>query len=150
MKKISFETTILQTGNNTGICVPDEVVEQLGAGKRLAVNITINGFTYRNTIAVMGGKYMVSVSADVRKKAGVKGGDKITVELELDAQPREVELPADFSTALDAHPAAKKFYESLSFSNKQRYVLPIGQAKTEETRQRRIEKAIADLSAEKK
>jgi len=148
--KQTFDTTILQIGNNTGICVPEEIVERLGAGKKPPVTVTVNNYTYRNTIAVMGGKFMIGVSADIRNKTGIKGGDEVTVELELDNEPREVILPSDFKVALDENLNAKKFFEGLSYSNKQRYVLPIGQAKTEETRQRRIEKAIRNLSDGKK
>jgi len=149
-KRLSFDTTILQLGNNTGICVPDEVVEELGAGKKPPVNVTLNDYTYRNTIAVMGGKFMISVSADIRSKTGIKGGDNIKVTLELDTKPREVEVPADFQRLLDENPKAKQFFDTLSYSNKQRYVLPIGQAKTEETRQKRMEKFIVELSEGKK
>ena len=149
-KKISFATTILQLGNNTGINVPDEVVEKLGAGKKPPVIVTVNDYTYRNTIAVMGGKFMIGVSADIRSKTGIKGGDKVKVTLELDTKPREVDVPADFQQLLNENPKAKQFFETLSYSNKQRYVLPIGQAKTEETKQRRMEKAIIDLSEGKK
>jgi hypothetical protein len=149
-KKLSFETTILQIGNNTGISVPEEIVEQLEAGKKPAVRVTVNKYTYRNTIAVMGGKFMISVSANIRAKAEIKGGDKVTVELELDTEPREVALPTDFKEALDKNSNARRFFNALSYSNKQRYVLPIGEAKTEETRLRRIEKAIGDLNEGKK
>ena len=145
-KKLSFDTTILQIGNNTGICVPDEVVKKLGAGKKPPVHVTVNDFTYRNTIAVMGGNFMIGVSADIRSKTGIKGGDKVKVTLELDTKPREVEVPADFQQLLNENPKAKQLFDSLSYSNKQRYVLPMGQAKTEETRQRRMEKAIIELS----
>ena len=149
-KKLSFDTTILQIGNNTGICVPGEIVEKLGAGKKPPVTVTVNTYTYRNTIAVMGGKFMIGVSADIRSKTGIKGGDAVTVTLKLDHEPREVTLPLDFKEALSKNPDAKKFFEQLSYSNKQRFVLPVGQAKTEETRQRRIEKAIQDSSEGKK
>jgi hypothetical protein len=148
--KVSFNTTILQLGNNTGINVPDEVVEKLGAGKKPPVIVTVNDFTYRNTIAVMGGKFMIGVSADIRSKTGIKGGDKVKVTLELDTKPREVDVPADFQRLLDKNSKARQFFETLSYSNKQRYVLPLGQAKTEETRQRRMEKAINDLIEGKK
>lgn len=150
MSKISFNTTIHQTGNNTGIIVPEEIVSQLNAGKKPAVNVTVNNYTYRNSIASMGGRFLISVSADIRSKTGIKGGDKVTVTLELDIQPREVVLPADFEKALKANKEAKAFFETLSYSNKQRYVLPIGEAKTEETRQRRIEKAVKELNEGKK
>jgi hypothetical protein len=149
-KKVSFNTTILQLGNNTGINVPDEVVEKLGAGKKPPVIVTVNDYTYRNTIAVMGGKFMIGVSADIRSKTGIKGGDKVKVTLELDTKPREVEVPADFQRLLDKNSKARQFFETLSYSNKQRYVLPLGQARTEETRQRRMEKAINDLIEGKK
>ncbi len=149
-KKLRFTTTILQIGNNTGICVPEDVVEKLGAGKKPPVNVTVNDYTYRNTIAAMGGKFMIGVSADIRSKTGIKGGDEVTVQLELDTQPREVNLPADFKEALEKNINAKNFFEELSYSNKRRYVLPIDDAKTEATRQKRIEKAISDLSEGKK
>lgn len=148
---IKLRTTILQSMKTaTGIKIPDEVVEQLGAGKKPPVKVTINGYTYRSSIASMGGVFMLGVSAVVREAAGVKGGDEVNVELELDDQPREAKVSEDFQKALDKNTGAKKFFESLSFSGKQRYVLPIEQAKTEETRQRRIDKAIADLLQGKK
>lgn len=148
--KHSFRTTILQTGNNTGICVPEEIVENFGAGKRLPVIVKINDYTYPNTIAVMSGKYMISVSADIRSKAGIQGGDKVNVELQLDTKPREVTLPADFKKALAQNRTAKVFYESLAVSYKKKYVSLIEDAKTSETRTRRIEKAVKDLSEQKK
>jgi hypothetical protein len=151
MGKIKLDTLLLQTGKTTtGIQVPDDVVEKLNAGKKPPVSVTINGYTYRSSIAVMGGVFMLGVSADVREHAKVNGGDEITVYLELDTKPREVELPDDFKAALDGNKKAKAFFESVSYSVKQRYILPVGQAKTEETRQRRIEKAISDLSLGKK
>ncbi|HTE23181.1 YdeI/OmpD-associated family protein [Flavitalea sp.] len=148
--KVKFNTIILQEGNNTGIEVPGAVVEKLGAGKRPAVNVSLNGFNYRSTIAVMGGKFLIPLSAERRNLANVKGGDKMDISLELDTEPREVDLPEDFTKALNKDKKALKFFEGLSYSAKQRYVLPIGQAKTEETRQRRIEKALSDLNAGKK
>ncbi len=150
LKKQTFVTIILQMGNNTGICVPDEIVQELGAGKKPAVSVTVNDYTYRNTIAVMGGKFMISVSSDIRRMTGLKGGDKVKVTLELDTKPREVDIPADFQKLLEENPKARDFFETLSYSNKQRYILPICQAKTDDTRQRRIEKAVKDLGEGKK
>ena len=138
-----FRTTILQGGKTaTGIQIPDEVVEALGSGKRPAVRVTINGFTYRSTVAVMGGVYMVGVSAENRAGAGVAGGDEVDVELELDTAPREVTVPADFAAALDAEPNARRTFDSLSYSNKSWHVLQVAGAKTDETRQRRIAKSV--------
>ena len=150
---MKFHTTLFQADdmNATGIVIPPEVVESLGAGKRPAVTVTLNGqYTYRNTVAVMGGQYMVGVSAAHRAAAGIKGGDEIDVELQLDTAPRVVEVPADFQAALDADPEARHFFDSLAYSHKSRHVLVINDAKTPETRQRRIEKAIAMLREGKK
>ncbi len=148
--EVEFNTVLLQIGNNTGICVPDELVEKLGGGKRPKVKVTMNDFTYRSSIASMAGKFMIGVSSEIRKKTGVKGGDKLKVVLKLDDEPREVTLPAEFESALDQNKKAKAFFDQLSFSNKQRFVLPITQTKSPETMQRRIQKAIEDLANGKK
>jgi hypothetical protein len=143
---VRFRTTIKQSGKTaTGIEIPEKIVEALESGKRPAVNVTINGYTYRSTVAVMGGVYMVGVSAEHRAGAGVAGGDKVDVDIELDTAPREVSVPADFAVALDAAPKARKAFEGLSYSNKSWHVLQVTGAKTDETRQRRIEKSIAML-----
>ena len=143
-----FRTTILQGGKTaTGIEVPEEVVMALGSGKRAKVLVTINGYTYRNSVAPLGGTYMVGVSADVRQAAGVAGGDVVDVDIELDTAPRVVTVPDDFATALDAAPDARRTFESLSYSNKSWHVGQIEGAKTDETRQRRIAKSIDALGA---
>jgi hypothetical protein len=141
-----FRTTILQSGKTaTGIQVPAEVVEALGSGKRPAVKVTINGYTYRSTVAVMGGAYMVGVNAEHRAAAGVAGGDEVDVEMELDTAPREVTVPADLAAALEAEPDARRTFDGLSYSNKSWHVLQVAGAKTDETRQRRIAKSVAVL-----
>jgi len=141
-----FRTKILQAGKTaTGIRVPDEIVEGMGAGKRPPVRVTINGFTYRSTIAVMGGDYMVGVNADNRAGAGVAGGDTVDVDIELDTAPREVTVPPDLAAALAAEPAAQRTFDGLSNSNKGWHVQSVEGAKTDETRQRRIAKSIEAL-----
>jgi len=143
-----FRTTILQSGKTAaGIRIPDEIVEALGSGRRPPVRVTINGFTYRSTVAVMGGTYMVGVSAENRAGAGVGGGDEVDVDIELDTAPREVAVPADFAAALDAEPAARRTFDGLSNSNKSWHTYQITTAKTDETRQRRIAKSIDALKA---
>ena len=144
---MKFRTTILKAAgkNATGIHVPDRVVEALGAGKRPKVAVTLNGHTYRNTIAVMDGRFMVGVSSDVRAAAGVKGGDELEVEIVLDTAPRVLDIPPDLQAAMDATPAARAAFEKLSYSNKRRHVEPILAAKAPETRARRIEKSVAEL-----
>jgi hypothetical protein len=141
-----FRTTILQNDKTaTGIKVPEEVVSALGKGKRPPVRVTINGFTYRSTVAVMGGDYMIGVNADNRAGANVKGGDEVDVDLELDTEPREVTVPPDFAAALDAEPVARRTFDALSYSNKSWHTLAIDGAKSAETRARRIAKSIEAL-----
>jgi hypothetical protein len=141
-----FRTTIVQSGKNaTGIQVPDEVVEALGSGKRPAVTVTVNGYSYRSTVASMGGVFMVSLSAEHRAGAGVAGGDEVEVDLELDSAPREVTVPPELVAALDAEPAARATFDGLSYSNKSWHVLQVTGAKTEETRQRRIARSVEAL-----
>ena len=143
-----FRTTIDLNGTTaTGMRIPPEIVEALGSGKRPPVRVTINGYTYRSTVAVMGGESLIGVSAANRAGAGVAAGDEVDVDLELDTAPREVEVPADLAKALKATPAAKKAFDALSYSNKRRYVLAIDAAKTAETRVRRIAKTVTELSA---
>jgi len=137
-------------GNNTGIEVPPDVVERLRSGKRPAVKVTLKKFSYRSTVAVMGGKFLIPLSAERREKSNVKGGDKLEITLELDTEPREVELHEEFKKALDNDKKAKAFFEKLSYSNKAGYANPIVQAKGDDTRKRRIEKALSDLRAGKK
>ena len=145
-----FRTTVIQSGKTaTGIEVPTELVESLGGGRRPPVKVTINGFTYRSTIAVYGGVSMVGISAENRAGAGVAGGDEIDVEIELDNEPRQVQVPADLAAALDAEPAARATFDGLSYSNQSWHVLSVEGAKTDETRQRRIAKSVEALRAGK-
>lgn len=141
-----FRTTILTTGNTAaGIVIPPEIVEALGSSRKPPVSVTINGYTYRSTVATIDGRFMVGVSADNRAKAGVAGGDTVDVEVELDTAPRTVALPDDFAAALEPHPSARAFFDGLSNSQKGWFVFGIEEAKTAETRQRRIEKAVERL-----
>jgi hypothetical protein len=142
-----FRTTLDQTGTTaTGVRVPDEIVEQLGGGRRPAVIVTINGFTYRSSVAVMRGEYWLGVSGENRAGARIKAGDEIDVDLTLDTAPREVDVPDDFDAALDADPGARATFDRLSYSNRLWHVLQVTGAKTDETRQRRIAKSIATLA----
>ena len=130
----------------TGIRVPDEIVAALGPSKRPPVRVTIGEYTYRSSVASMGGVFMLGISAEVRQNTGVAAGDEIEVDLELDNEPREVTAPSDFGAALDGNGDAKRLFDGLSYSNKRRIVYQIEEAKTAETRQRRIEKSIKSLS----
>jgi Bacteriocin-protection, YdeI or OmpD-Associated/Domain of unknown function (DUF1905) len=139
--------SVVQLGGKTatGIPVPEEVVTSLGSSKRPPVRVTINGHTYRSTLASRGGQFMLPISAENRASAGVAAGDEVEVDIELDTAPREVTVPPDLAEALEREVDAKRYFEGLSYSQKQRHVLPIEQAKTAETRQRRIDKALSML-----
>ncbi|GHJ35642.1 YdeI/OmpD-associated family protein [Streptomyces sp. TS71-3] len=143
-----FRATVQLSGKTaTGIPVPPEVVAGLGGGRRPPVRVTVGGHTYRSSVAMMGGRYLVSLSADNRAKAGVAAGDEVEVDLQLDTAPREVAVPADLTAALDAD--ARAFFDGLSYSGKRRVVEPVEAARTAETRQRRIAKAVTALRAGK-
>jgi hypothetical protein len=142
----TFRATILLGGKTaTGIEVPAEVVAALGASKRPAVRATVAGHTYRSTIAPMRGRFMLPLSAQNRAAAGVAAGDEVEVTLELDAAPRAVAVPLDFATALSRDPHAQEAFDQLSYSRRQWFVVGIEGAKKQETRQRRIAKAVVTL-----
>src|SRR3954471_11944724 len=117
---VSFETTLTASGNNTGIVVPDDAIEQLGRGKRPPVLVTVNGYEYRSTVAVMGGQYLIGLSAAVRAATGLTGGDSISVMLKVADAPREVEVPADFAAAMAEREPARELFDGLS-NSLQRY-----------------------------
>ena len=136
----TFKTTVLQAQdmNATGIVVPQAVVEKLGTAKRPKVRVTLNGYTYRSTVAVMGGQFMLPLAAEHRVKAGVAGGDKVTVTLELDTAPRDVEVPKDLAAALKKA-GARTAFDALAFTHRKEHVRAITEAKKPETRTKRIE-----------
>jgi len=138
---------LIQGGDKTaaGIEIPLEVVEGLGSGRKPPVRVTINGHTFRSSIATVSGVFMVGVTNDFRRESGVAAGDTVDVDIEVDTEPRVVVVPPDLAAALDADPEARTFFEGLSYSNKRRIVEPIAAAKAPETRERRIEKSVAGL-----
>ena len=143
---IKFQTTILQMGNNTGIQVPEDVIERLGSGKRPLVRVTINHiYTYRSAVAVMGSKFMISLSKAHRNAAGVQGGENVEIAVELDLESREVEIPADLKDALLKANALDAFEKSAP-SIKKEYVRQVVEAKKQETRERRIAKIVEKLT----
>ena len=140
---VTFETTLAASGNNTGIVVPEDVIEQLGRGKRPPVLVTVNGYEYRSTVAVMGGRHLISLSAAVRAATGLRGGDPISVVVRVTDTPREVDVPADFAAAMEEQGPARPFFDGLSNSLQRYHVDTINAAKAPETRQRRIDKSVA-------
>jgi hypothetical protein len=143
---MKFTAELLSTGKNTaGFEVPESVVESLGGGARPKVSVTVNGFTFRTSIARMGGRYLLGFSADRRTEAGVTAGEVLEVEVSLDTAPRELEVPEPLAAALAADARAQAFWETLSYSNRQWHVLQVTSAKTDATRERRIKKSIGVL-----
>ena len=144
--KIAYKTTIVQTGNNTGIHVPDNILEKLNGGRKPLVKVTLNGYTYRSAVGKMNDKFMISLSSENRKNANVKGGDTLEVKVALDTEARTVELPIELQAALNKNKTAKAAFQKLAPSRKKAIVLSAMEAKTEETRMRRIDKAINELN----
>jgi hypothetical protein len=148
-KSVAFDTTLTAIGNNTGIIVPPLLIDELGAGRRPAVVVEVNGYQYRNSVGVMDGQSMISVSAAVRSATGLKAGDAIRVTLTIADSPRPIAIPPDLEEAFKANEAARAFFVTLSNSLQRCHILNITGAKTAETRQRRIDKAIGILVARK-
>lgn len=130
-----------------GLEVPPQVVEALDAGKRPRVIITLNGHSPRSRVAIMRGRYLLGLSNANRRAAGVEIGDEVEAELEFDPAPPSLEIPPDFARALEGDPAARAAFDRLSFSRRRERVHAIDSAKKQETRNRRIEKALAALRA---
>jgi hypothetical protein len=141
-----FRATVELGGRTaTGLEVPAQVVDALGAGRRPPVTVSIGGHRYRSTVAVMGGRYLLPLSAENRTAAGVAAGDDVDVDVELDSEPREVAVPEDLASALESDTVAGEAFERLSYSHRRRHVTAIEDAKTPETRRRRVTKALEML-----
>jgi antitoxin component of MazEF toxin-antitoxin module len=141
----TFETAILGFGNNTGIEVPPANLAALGSSKRPPVTVTVNGYTYDSTVGVMGGRTLISLPKAHREAAGLKAGDAVSVTLVLVDGPRQVEVPAQLLAALEIAGLAARF-EQLAYSKRKEHARQVSEAKTDATRDRRIEKVIAALS----
>jgi len=145
-ESVSFSTTMHLTGKNTGIPVPPESLEQLGGGKRPAVNVTVNGYEYRSTIASMGGRFLIAFSSDKRAETGIQGGDPIEVTLSLDTEPRTTAVPDDLAEALESAGLTAAFAK-VAPSRQKADIGAVETAKTPETRTRRIESIVTKLQA---
>jgi hypothetical protein len=143
---MKYRTTLLLFGpNNTGIPVPEEVLASFGRGKRPPVRVTVNGYTYRTTVAPYSEMLLMPFNAQHRAATGLRGGEEIEVDLVVDDEPREVAVPPDLAAALDAEPAAAAFFAGLSYTNRKSYVTWIEEAKKPVTRAARVTKAVEML-----
>jgi hypothetical protein len=145
--KATFTTTILKDDkvNATGLPVPAEAVAAMGKGKKPPVVVTLNGYSYRSTVAAYGDVFMLPLSAEHRQAAGVNAGDQVEVTIELDTAPRTVAVPDDLAVALAEKPGATAAFDKLAPSMRKEYVRQVETAKAAETRQRRIAAIVAKL-----
>ena len=145
--KATYTTIVWADGNNTGLEVPADVIATLGTSKRPPVIVSLAGYSYRSTVAVMGGDFMLPLSKANREVAGVQGGDQVEVTLELDLAPRTVELPDDLAAALEARSGARAAFDAAAPSMRKEYVRQVESAKVAETRARRIAAIVEKLAA---
>ena len=145
---MKFRATVELGGKTaTGIEVPDDVVAALGPGSRPPVTVTVGGHSYRTTVARMGGRFLVPLSAENRTAAGVAAGDQVDVGIEPDTTPREVEVPADLTEALAQDDAAKATFDGLSYTHRKEWVRWVEEAKKADTRAARLAKTVEALHA---
>jgi len=135
-----------QGGNNTGFVVPDDVVLGFGRGRRVPITVQLGDYRYRTTIVSMGGRFLFGVNAEQRAATGLKAGDVVEVTIDVDDAPREVEVPPALQAALDADPVAAGAWDRLSYTNRKEHARSIAEAKTDETRDRRLAKTLAALT----
>ena len=143
---MKFKGKIVPAGTATGVEIPKDVVNALHSGARPPITVTINRHTWRSRIAVMRGKSLVGISAANRVASGIAEGDIVAVDLRLDTAPRVVAQPPDLAKALHGTPGARAAFERLPYGLKRKHVAAIDEAKTPETRQRRIAKLVASMS----
>ncbi|MFN2445606.1 MAG: YdeI/OmpD-associated family protein [Vicinamibacterales bacterium] len=136
-----YTAKILSDGSMCAIPVPFDPKEVFGK-IRAPVKVTVNGYTYRSTIAAMGGPPCIPLRKSHREAAGVEGGETIEVQLELDTEKRQATPPADLVKALKAVPNGWERWQHLSFTQQREHVEAVEGAKKPETRARRIENAV--------
>ncbi len=143
MGVIRFTTQLQPRGPAAAVVLDDDQVAQVGEGaKRFPVVATVNGYTWRTSVARMKGEFLVGLSREVRQNAGAEAGDEVEVALELDEAPREVEVPEALAAALAADPEASASFERMAFTHRKEYARWVAEAKRDETRQRRVEQAV--------
>jgi hypothetical protein len=144
---MKFRTTLQRFGpNNTGIEVSEEILAALGRGRRVKVVATVDGYTYRTSVAPAYGKILMPFSSEHRAASELSGGEEIEVEIIPDDAPREVEVPVDLTTALAGAPEAAGFFAGLSYTQKRAYVLWVEDAKKPEMRSARVVRTVEMLS----
>jgi hypothetical protein len=150
MGKIQFRASLQQRGPAAAVVLDDDQIAALGKGqKRFPVVATVNGYTWRTSVARMGGEFLVGLNKDVRSSAGVAAGDEVDVILELDGAPREVEVPAALAAALASDSKAKAAFDGMAYTHRKEYARWIDEAKRDDTRDRRVQQAVEMIRAGK-
>ena len=148
---MDFDATLDLDGKTaTGITVPPDIIESLGAGKRPSVLITINGHSFSTTIGSMKGAFKIPVSAERRELIGAEAGDALHVSVVLDEAPVETQVPPELAEALASDRKSAEFFAGLTPSQRKGFIVSIEGAKTADTRERRVEKALAALKSRQK
>ena len=146
MGSLRLTAELVARGPAAAIVLDDAQVEQLGEGaKRFPVRATVNGYSWRTTVTRMRGEYLLGMNREVREAAGAEAGDRVEAVIELDNAPREVEVPEALAGALSADPVAGATFEALAYTHRKEYARWIAEAKREETRDRRVQEALAML-----
>ena len=136
-----FEAVLEDNAPGVVFELPFDPKEELGRA-RAPVRVTIGGFTFRTTVAVYGGRALIGVNRANREAAGVEAGDRVAVEVELDTEPREVDVPAELAEALEPETALQAFFDGLSYTHRREYAAWVAEATREETRRRRAATAV--------
>jgi uncharacterized protein YdeI (YjbR/CyaY-like superfamily) len=145
---MKFQAEVIPSGNSTAVEIPQDVMDHLGSNARPLIKVTINGHAWRSRVAKMRGQYLVGISAANREASGIAEGDVIEVDLELDSEPRVVAEPPDLAQALDENPQARAAFDRLPYGLKRKHVTSIEDAKSPETRQRRIAKLVRTMRSD--
>ncbi len=146
MTSKTFKTTILRDGSMCAIPLTFDPKPVFGK-VRAPVKVTVNGYTFRSTVAAMGGDPFIPFRASHREAAGLQGGETLEVRLELDTDERVVKPPSDLAKALKAAPPAWDRWQELSYTHQREHAEAVEQAKSPETRARRIARAVEDVRA---
>ena len=148
MGVLRFTTQLQARGPAAAVVLDDAQVAEVGEGaRRFPVAATVNGYTWRTSVARMKGEFLVGLSREVRQNAGVEAGDEVEVVLALDEAPREVEVPGALAAALAGDPDARASFEGMAFTHRKEYARWVAEAKKEETRQRRVQQALEMIRA---
>ena len=141
---VTYKTTILGFGNHAAIEIPDEILTKLGANRRAPLKITLNGYTYQSTATAMDGKCLVVFPTRNRQASGVNSGDTLDVTLELDSGYRNVDIPTELLERLKQSGLTQIFHD-LTYSKRKEFARQIAEAKSPETKSRRLEKILQSL-----